>query len=43
MLLLPFNSVSIGYFFVVEEVIGKSGMIVKLVFVEVFVGKSVSG
>ena len=38
-LLLPLNSTSVGRFDVVEEVVGKCGMLVGLVFVEVFVGK----
>ena len=39
MLLLPLDSTSVGRFDVLEEVVGKCGMLVGLVFVEVFVGK----
>ena len=42
MLLLPLNASWKGYFNVVGEVVGKSGVILELVFVEVFVGKCVS-
>ena len=43
MLLLPLDSSSMGHLNVVEEVVGKSGVILELVCVEVSVGKCVSG
>ena len=35
MLLLPFNSTSMGHFNVVGEVVGKDGMLIGLVVVEI--------
>ena len=43
MILLPLNSSSMGHCTVMEEVVGISGVILELVFIEGFLGKSVSG